>query len=78
MDMIRVSIDDVSPDDEGIDLASLVTDAGQIITIPVALLPEGADVGEVLTLEIAIDHAETKERQERVGQLQKRLFGFGV
>ena len=76
--MIRVSIDEVSPDDEGIDLASLVTDAGQVITIPVALLPEGADVGEVLTLEIAIDHAETKERQERVGQLQKRLFGFGV
>lgn len=75
--MIRVTIDDISPDEESINLASLVTDDGRTVTLPLDLLPEGADVGEVLKLTIEIDHAETRERHERVAKLQKRLFGIG-
>ena len=75
--MIRVTIDDISPNEESINLANLVTDDGRTLTVPLDLLPEGADVGEVLKLTFEFDQAETKERRERVAKLQKRLFGIG-
>ena len=71
----RLTIDEIGPDNDGNHLATLVDDSGRSIVLPVELLPDGARLGDVVTLTIEQDHAETVERAERVAELQRRLFG---
>jgi hypothetical protein len=75
--VIRATIDEISEGADGVDLASLVTDDDETITVPAALLPEGADVGDVVAIDMAVDAEQTKQRKAEVAKLQKRLFGFG-
>jgi hypothetical protein len=67
IDNIAVSADDVS-------IASLTTDDGERLTLPTALLPDGAAVGDVLCLRIARDPEATITRAQRVSELQRKLF----
>lgn len=71
----RLTIDEIGPDNNGNPLATLVDDAGRPIVLPVGLLPEDARLGDVVTLTIERDRAETVERAERVADVQRRLFG---
>jgi len=72
---LRVTLDEISVDAHDIDLASLVTDTGEILTIPLALLPEGSKHGDLFTLRIERHPDETEQRKQRIIELQKRLFG---
>ncbi|RIK39090.1 MAG: DUF3006 domain-containing protein [Chloroflexi bacterium] len=58
-------------------LASLVTDDGQELTVPLDLLPEGTRIGDVLTVRFRTDTRQTQARKQRVADLQKKLFGRG-
>lgn len=72
---IRVTLDEISVDANDNDLATLVSDAGDIISIPLALLPEGSKHGDLFTLRIERHPDETQQRKQRILELQKRLFG---
>lgn len=72
---IRVTLDEISVDANDKDLATLVTDAGDIVTIPFALLPAGSKHGDLFTLRIERHPDETQQRKQRILELQKRLFG---
>ena len=74
---LHVTIDQVSPDAANALLASLVTDDGETVTVPLNLLPEGSRAGDVLTVRFQRDAGETRVRKQRVADLQKRLFGSG-
>jgi hypothetical protein len=71
---LRVAIDAIEVSANDIRIASLVTDNGARLTLPTALLPDGAIVGDVLMISIARDPAETAARAARVSELQRKLF----
>jgi hypothetical protein len=70
----RVTLDtiDVSANDSLV--ATLLTDDGTRVLIPTELLPDGANIGDVLLLSITRDPDETAARVERVSTLQRKLF----
>lgn len=72
---VRVTLDEISLDAADIDLATLVTDAADILTVPLALLPEGSKRGDLFTLRIERHPDETERRKRRILELQRRLFG---
>lgn len=75
---LRVTVDEISPDAENVLLASLVTDAGEMLIVPLDTLPEGTRVGDVLSVRFRRDPDETAARKQRVAELQRRLFGQGL
>ena len=43
------------------------------VELPAALLPEGADAGSHLVINVSLDEASRKEAEERVKALQEKL-----
>jgi hypothetical protein len=72
---LRLTVDEIAPDADNHDLATLVSDAGDILTVPLALLPPGTRTGTVLTATFARDPEEVTRRRNRILELQRRLFG---
>lgn len=74
---VRVTIDEIGPDQDNVLLASLVTDGAELITVPLHLLPDGARVGDVLLLTFQQEPDEREQRRRHIADLQRRLFGSG-
>jgi hypothetical protein len=72
---VRLTIDEIEVNADDEEVATLVTDDGQMLVVPVTLLPNGARRGDVLTLTLTRDPDETEARRQRIVDLQKRLFG---
>lgn len=74
---IRVTVDEIGPDQDNRLLATLVTDREETLTIPLSLLPEGTRTGDVLTMTFTPEPDEREQRRRRIAELQRRLFGPG-
>lgn len=74
---IRVTVDEIGPDQDNRLLATLVTDREETLTIPLSLLPEGTRTGDVLTMTFTPKPDEREQRRRRIAELQRRLFGPG-
>ena len=74
---IRLTVDEISPDQDKRPLATLVNDAGDQVTVPLSLLPEGTRVGDVLIASFEPDPDERERRRRHIADLQRRLFGSG-
>src|SRR5687768_12669950 len=72
---IRATVDDITVNADDVKLASLVTDDGAELVLPLALLPDGTQDGDVLLISIKQDRATRAARRKRVANLQERLFG---
>ena len=68
---VHVSVDRFEGD--GKSLAILLTDDGQTIQIPRALLPEGTKAGEVLSLALSHDARATARLKAEADAIQKDL-----
>lgn len=51
----------------------LVGEDEQKVELPAALLPEGADAGSHLSIEVSLDEASRREAEERIKALQEKL-----
>ena len=51
----------------------LVGEDEQKVELPAALLPEGADAGSHLVINVSLDEASRKEAEARVKALQEKL-----
>ena len=51
----------------------LVGEEEQKVELPASLLPEGAESGSHLSINISLDEASRKEAEERVKALQEKL-----
>ena len=74
---ILLTVDEIGPDQDNNLLATLVSDEGDIATMPLALLPQGTRVGDVLTLHFTPEPDERSRRRQKIAELQRRLFGSG-
>lgn len=74
---IRVTVDEIGPDQDNRLLATLVTDSEETLTISLSLLPEGTRTGDVLTMTFTPEPDEREQRRRRIAELQRRLFGPG-
>ncbi len=74
---ILLTVDEIGPDQDNNLLATLVSDEGDIATIPLALLPQGTRVGDVLALHFTPEPDERSRRRQKIAELQRRLFGSG-
>lgn len=74
---IRLTVDDIGLDQDNNSLATLVSDTGQQVTVPLELLPEGTRVGDVLAVGFTPDPDERELRRKKISDLQRRLFGSG-
>ena len=72
---IRLTVDEINPDQEQRPLATLVSDAGELVTVPLTLLPDGTRVGDVLNVAFSPDPDEREQRRRKIADLQRRLFG---
>ena len=54
------------------DLAVILLDDGRFFNLPIALLPEGAEAGDVIRL--CIDREAREQRQHRIASLMEDLF----
>ena len=72
---LLVTVDEIVPDHDSIPLATMVTDTGDIITAPLALLPEGTRAGDVLSIHFEQQPDERQVRRDHIAELQRRLFG---
>jgi len=68
---IRLSIDRFEGD--GKQIAVLLTDDGQAVNFPRALLPEGCRAGDVLTLDLERDAEATRRVAAETKQVQGEL-----
>jgi hypothetical protein len=75
--MIRVTVDEIGPDQDNRLLATLVTDREELLVVPLTLLPEGTRTGDVLTLSFTPEPDERERRRKHISDLQRRLFGSG-
>jgi hypothetical protein len=75
MNDLWVTIDRVERDQQGNQLAVLLLDDGQQLTLPLERLPDGATEGMVLRIDLTSDNGETERRRSAVKQVQSRLFG---
>ncbi len=73
----RLTVDAIELNADNERVGVLVADDGSQVVLPLALLPDGTRVGDVLNLSLAHDSDETERRRKRVGDLQKKLFGGG-
>jgi len=67
---MKVSIDHI---DEGIAVLVIRDDPPGEIHVPVSLIPPGCVEGDVLTLTLGIDPADTAAAKERVSVLIKKM-----
>lgn len=74
---LRLTVDEIGQDAESNLLATLVTDTGEQVTVPLQLLPEGTRVGDVLQAGFTLDPDERERRRTHISELQRRLFGSG-
>lgn len=72
---IRLTVDEIEVDQDGHEIAVLITDAGEQVTAPCTLLPQPASVGSVLTVSFKPEPDVTDSRRSRITDLQRRLFG---
>lgn len=70
----RLTVDEINTDSDGRRIATLVEPSGGIVTIPLELLPEGTRVNQVIVAGFGLDPNSTRDRIQRVQQLQHRLF----
>ncbi|HUG15957.1 MAG TPA: DUF3006 domain-containing protein [Thermomicrobiales bacterium] len=75
MTVTLLTVDAIDETADGGLVATLVTDAGERVILPLALLPDGTREGDVVRMTLERDVDETAERRRRVVDLQKRLFG---
>lgn len=73
--VLRVTVDEIGPDPDDELLATLVTDAGQILTVPLSALPADTHEGDVLTVAFTPEPDESERRRKYISDLQRRLFG---
>lgn len=71
---LRLTIDEITQNADGEQLASLVSDDGDGFVIPLSLLPEGTRDGDVIRIHLEREPDETKKRSRRIAELQRRLF----
>lgn len=74
---MRLTVDEISPDQDNRPLARLVSDNGDQMSVALTLLPEGTRVGDVLVVSFRPDPDERKRRRQHIADLQRRLFGSG-
>lgn len=74
---IRLTVDEIGHDQDNHVFATLVSDSGQQLTVPLELLPGGARVGDVLAVGFSLDPDERELRRRKISDLQRRLFGSG-
>ena len=74
---VRVTIDEIQPDQDDIMIATLVSDDNDILAVPLSMLPAGARVGDVLTMSFQQDPDERELRRKHISDMQRRLFGSG-
>jgi hypothetical protein len=72
---LRVTVDEIERGSDGQQLATLVTDEGDTIVVPLAVLPDETRDGDVLLVRFEREPEETERRRSRISDLQKRLFG---
>lgn len=72
---IRVTIDEIEPDQDNVQLATLVSDENDVLTVPLHLLPVGARAGDVLTMTFRQEPDEREQRRMHISDMQRRLFG---
>jgi Protein of unknown function (DUF3006) len=58
---------------KGKQIAVLLTDDGETLNLPKALLPPGATPGDVLTLTLERDDAATKDVADQTRRVQNKL-----
>jgi len=71
----RLTVDAIELNARNERVAVLVGDDGAQVVMPLALLPGGTRVGDVLDVSFAHDSGETERRRKRVEDLQRKLFG---
>ncbi len=71
----RVTVDEISRDEHGQLVATLVADDGRTLVVPLSSLPEGVRDGDVLQASFEPLPDETESRRRRIDALQRRLFG---
>lgn len=74
---IRLTVDEIGPDQDNRPLARLVSDDGDQVMVPLSLLPERTRVGDVLMASFLPDPDERERRRKHIADLQRRLFGSG-
>lgn len=70
----RMTIDEIQRNRDGDLVATLVDDDGREAIVPLDLLPEGARLNQVVSLEFSIDESSTEQRRAHIQRLQQRLF----
>lgn len=71
----RVTVDEISRDEHGEPVATLVADDGRTFVVPLSSLPAGVRDGDVLSASFEPLPDETAARRRRIDALQRRLFG---
>lgn len=71
----RFTVDEIGERQDGVLLATLVSDDGESLTMPLNDLPVGTRVGDVLLPTFQLDPDERTRRRAAISDLQKRLFG---
>ncbi len=71
----RMTVDEIELNAENQRVAVLVGDDGTHLVMPLAMLPDGTRIGDVLTLSLDRDIDETERRRKTVRDLQRKLFG---
>ena len=74
---IRLTVDEIDRDRDNVELATLVSDSGHEVIIPLELLPDGTRIGDVLTADLSLDPHERERRRTWISDLQRRLFESG-
>jgi hypothetical protein len=72
---VRATVDEITTDADDVPLASLLTDDGVSLVVPLTLLPTGTRDGDVLLIRFQHDAGERAARRAKVAELQARLFG---
>lgn len=72
---VRLTVDEIEPDANDTPLATLVSDGGEQLTVPLSRLPQGTRVGDVLRVDFTPDPDERARRRQHIANLQRRLFG---
>lgn len=72
---LRLTVDEIEPDQDDQAMATLVTDDGDLLFIPLHLLPAGTRVNDVLLVSFEPEPDERQRRLDYIADLQRRLFG---
>ena len=70
-----MTVDEIEVNADNERVAVLIGDDGTQLVMPLSLLPEGTQTGDVLNLSLDHDSDETERRRAHVAGLQKKLFG---